>query len=372
MARSGRNPWVRRAAVPAAVMVAGALAERRHLKRIAADPQNRLLRDPPHGEPVPVVSADGTAIHAERFGPVGGLTFVLAHGWTESATYWTPVIARLTAAGAGAVAYDLRGHGESAPATGGDYSLPRFGEDLDAVLDQAGAPAQRTVAVGHSLGAMSIVAWAEQHDVRDRVAAAALLNTGVGDLMAEHLLMPVPAVAKAVNRVLAPDAVLRARAPVPRFSTPLSSAMIRYTAFGPSASPAEIAFYERMLVACPPDVRADVGLAISEMDLYHALPMLTVPTLVIAGENDRLTPPSHAQRIAEQLPALHGLVILPRTGHMGPLERPDDIAEALLDLAGPADKSPINQEPANEPGDVRACSQRGTPSRYIQALPPPD
>ena len=353
-------------------MVAGALAERRHLKRIATDPQNRVLRDPPHGEPLPVVSGDGTAIHAERFGPAGGLTFVLAHGWTESATYWTPVIGRLTAAGAGAIAYDLRGHGKSAPATAGDYSLPRFGEDLDAVLARAGAPPERTVAVGHSLGAMSIVAWAEQHDVRSRIAAAALLNTGVGDLMAEHLLMPVPAVAKAVNRVLAPDAVLRARAPVPRFSTPLSSAMIRYTAFGPSASPAEIAFYERMLVACPPDVRADVGLAISEMDLYDALPRLTVPTLVVAGDSDRLTPPSHARRIAEQLPALHRLLILPRTGHMGPLERPEEIAEALLDLEAGRDKAPINGEPANEPGEVRACSDRGTPSRLTQALPPTD
>ena len=42
----------------------------------------------------------------------------------------------------------------------------------------------------------------------------------------------------------------------------------------------------------------------SEMDLHHALARLTVPTLVIAGENDRLTPPSHARRIAEMLPAL--------------------------------------------------------------------
>lgn len=354
------------------MVLAGAVAERRHLKRIATDPQNALLRDPPRGEPLDVVSADGTRIHAERFGAADGPTLVLGHGWTESSRYWTPVIERLTRAGAGAVAYDLRGHGESDAATDGDYSLPRFGEDLEAVLAGVDGEPRRTITVGHSLGAMSIVAWAEHFDVGRRVGAAALLNTGVGDLLAEHLLMPVPAVAKVVNRVMAPDSFLKARAPVPRFSTPISSAMIRYTAFGPSASPAEIAFYERMLVACPPDVRADVGLAISEMDLYHALPRLAVPTLVVAGDRDRLTPPSHAQRIAEQLPRLHRLMILPSTGHMGPLERPDEIAGALLELAAVAGETPLLGDSANGAGEHWAESQRGSTSRDAQALPPTD
>lgn len=351
-------------------MVAGALVERRHLKRIATDPQNEVLRDPPHGEPLDVVSADGTRIHAERFGNAGDLTFVLGHGWTESASYWTPVIGRLADAGASAVAYDLRGHGQSGTATNEDYSLPRFGEDLEAVLAHADGEPGRTIAVGHSLGAMSIVAWVEHHDPASRVGAAALLNTGVGELLAENLLVPVPAVAKVVNRVVAPDTFLKARAPVPRFSTPISSAMIRYTAFGPSASPAEIAFYERMLVACPPDVRATVGLAISEMDLYHALPHLTVPTLVLAGDRDRLTPAAHAERIAEQLPMLHRLIVLPETGHMGPLERPEKIAEALLDLAASIGETPIKRDTANGGGQHRASSQRGSTSRDTQALPP--
>ncbi len=353
-------------------MVGGALAERRHLKRIADDPQNRVLGDPPPGRPAEVTSADGTRIHTESFGEPGGTSFVLGHGWTESIAYWSPVVRRLTEAGAAVVAYDLRGHGESAPASEGDYALSRFGEDLEAVLEHCAPGPQQTIVVGHSLGAMSIAAWAEHHDVSRRVAGVALLNTGVGDLMAEHLLMPVPSVARAVNRVLAPDAVLRARAPVPRFSTPISSAMIRYTAFGPTASPAEVAFYERMLVACPPDVRADVGLALSEMDLYHALPSLTVPTLVVAGENDRLTPPSHAKRIAEKLPALYRLMILPDTGHMGPLERPDEISEALLLLADSLQRAPMNGGTADGAGEQRACSQRGTTSRPSEAPPPAD
>jgi pimeloyl-ACP methyl ester carboxylesterase len=69
------------------------------------------------------------------------------------------------------------------------------------------------------------------------------------------------------------------------------------------------------------------------MELHHALDRLTVPTLVMAGEVDRLTPPSHAHRMAARLPDLTDLIILPATGHMGPLERPAEYSAALRALA---------------------------------------
>ena len=90
------------------------------------------------------------------------------------------------------------------------------------------------------------------------------------------------------------------------------------------------------MIACPADVRSKVGLAMQEMELHHVLPRLTVPTLVMDGENDRLTPPTHARRIAEELPDLFELVVLPETGHMGPLERPADVCDALRRLLADA------------------------------------
>ena len=278
-----------------------------------------------------MISGDGTRIHAERFGPADGLPVVLAHGWTENLTYWIHVIRELSGRGFQVVAYDLRGHGHSGGA--GDYSVARFGEDLEAVLELVVGDGQRALIVGHSLGAMSIAAWAHDHDVERRVGAAALLNTGVGDLMAESLIVPIPRLARAINERVAVHGFLGSRAPLPRFSSPISHAIIRWIAFGPSATPAQVAFYERMLLAMPPSARADVGIAISEIDLYDALPRLTVPTIVVAGEADRLTPPSHAKRIAEMLPALERLIILPETGHMAPLERPQEINQALTALA---------------------------------------
>ena len=327
-----RRVWGVGAGLAVGLGVAAA-AQQTLRRRIAADPQNEVLRVPASGSPRTVDSLDGTELHVEHFGSRDGPTIVLLHGWTETIAYWTSVIGELEAGGFRIVAPDLRGHGSSGRAAEGDYSLARFGEDLEAVLEDSVPDGRHAVVVGHSLGAMSIAAWAEHHNVERRVGAAALLNTGVGDLIAESLLFPLPRIAQALNQTIAVHGFLGSRAPLPRFSTPLSHIAIRYAAFGPKASPAQVAFYERMLVATPPDVRADVGIAMSEMSLHHALERLTVPTLVIAGENDRLTPPSHARRIAEMLPHLHKLVVLDGTGHMGPLERPHEITQELIELS---------------------------------------
>ncbi len=312
------------------------------MRLIASDPAQEVLRTPPTGREITARSSDGTQLHAEEFGPSDGQTVVLAHGWTETLQYWIYVTHAVSERGFRVVAYDLRGHGSSEAAAQGDYSIQRFGEDLEAILDAALTGSQRAVIAGHSLGAMSIVAWAEHHEVARRASAVALLNTGVGDLMTEQLLIPLPALANVLNKLAPPQRVLASRAPLPRFSTPLSSAMIRYVAFGPEATPAQIAFYERMLIASPPDARADTGIAISAMELHHALPRITVPALVLGGEKDRLTPPSHARRIASELPNLQRLIILPDTGHMGPLERPREITEALVELATIAADAPVS------------------------------
>ncbi len=318
----------------AAAAVAATALQRQHMRRIAADPQDAVLRAPLAGRPMAVASADGTRLHVEVFGAESGQTIVLAHGWTETLAFWTYVIRTLAAKGFRVVAYDLRGHGDSAAATGGDYAIARFGEDLEAVLGAVLTSEQRAVLVGHSLGAMSIAAWAAHHEVDRHASGAALLNTGVGELLAEQLLIPVPWIAQAINRALPPTSFVGFRGPIPRYSTPLSHAAIRYVAFGPTASPAQVAFYEQMLFACPPDVRADVGIALSEVELHAALARLTVPALVVAGSDDKLTPPSHAERIAAELPRLRKLVVLPETGHMSPLERPREVSDLLVELAG--------------------------------------
>lgn len=330
------RPTPRALAITAAAAgaVTGLELQRRHLRRLRHDADYAELTAPLGGRPLELSSADGTRLHAQRFGEPGAPVVVLAHGWTECLTFWGPVVKRLVAAGLDPVAYDLRGHGASAAAAEGDYSLDRFGEDVEAVLAAALAEGERGLVAGHSLGGMSIAAWARRHDVAARVRGAALINTAMGDLVAGHLLLGE--LAKRFEHPAVSRVVLGSGLRVPPFSTPLQQALIRHAAFGPTATPGMVAFYERMLIETAPAARAAAGIALSDMDLWDGLARLTAPTVVIAGANDRLTPPAHASRIAAALPQPAGLLELAATGHMGPLERPEEIARALAELAGSA------------------------------------
>jgi pimeloyl-ACP methyl ester carboxylesterase len=315
----------------AAGVAAGVAVQRNHVRSVARDPELAELSTPLGGRPLAVCSPDGTRLYAEEFGPADGPAVVLAHGWTERLSFWGPVIRELCSRDLRVIAYDLRGHGRSDAAIADDYSWDRFGADVEAVLAQTGQGGAHATVVGHSLGAMAIVAWARRHDVRARARAAVLVNTGLGDLTTAHLLLGGLA-ARFANEGVS-RAVLRSRARVPAVSSPAAHALIRFVAFGPTATTGQLAFYERMLIECPADVRAACGLALSDINLYDAVARLTVPTLVVAGDMDRLTPPVHSARIAAALPEPAGLIELEQTGHMSPLERPAALADAIATMA---------------------------------------
>lgn len=345
-----RSP-ARRIARPAllATTLAGgaaatALAERRHLRALAGDEELRGLSAPlagasPEHAVQAVRSADGTMLHAERFGRAHApATLVLAHGWTEAIPFWGPVIRRLASEELTIVAYDLRGHGESDTAREDDYALERFGEDLEAVLEALGGDPARTAVAGHSLGAMSIAAWASTHEARTRIGAAAMVNTGLSNLLGGALVLGE------IGSRLAPEwlsrTLLGSGRPLLPVSTPLSLAVARHVAFGPDASDGMVAFYERMLMSTDAGVRGAIGVTLSTLDVSAAAARLTVPTIVIAGDGDRLTPVAHAERIHSALPDPAGLTVLRRTGHMSPLERPDEVAGALRELLARMGRAP--------------------------------
>jgi pimeloyl-ACP methyl ester carboxylesterase len=324
----------RRTIALGALAVGGAAvaAQARLLRRIGTDPADAALRAVRPGRPLSVASADGTQLHAEVFGAEEAPTVVLIHGWTEAIPYWAFVIDELKR-DFRIVAYDLRGHGQSGTATDADYSLERFGQDVDAVLSAAAPGGRVRLVAGHSLGAMSIASWADQFDVTARAESAALLNTGLGGLIAGAAVVAVPAFADRFRDPLSRKLFLGSSNPIPPFASPLHHFLISYVAFGPTATPGTVEFYRRLITACPPDVRAAAGLAMADMELNHALAKLTIPTLVMAGDRDRLTPVAQAERIASELPRLTELIVLPNTGHMGPLERPEEVSAALRQLA---------------------------------------
>lgn len=64
-------------------------------------------------------------------------------------------------------------------------------------------------------------------------------------------------------------------------------------------------------------------------DSRPLLPTIRIPTLVIGGAGDRLTPPDHAQEMADLIPDAK-LAILDRAGHLAPMETPDETARLMM------------------------------------------
>lgn len=311
---------------------AGVAVELRHRRQLSADPLDALLSTPLVGETVPVISADETLIHAEVFGPEGAPTVVLVPGWTETLQIYRLVTRGLLERGFRVVSYDLRGQGQSGEPVGGDQAIERYGEDVEAVLATVTGGLDDVILAGHSMGGMSIMAWAAAFKASARVRAVALINTGAVGLVDASTLLPgrIPAGAR---RGIGAKFVLGA-APPPHISTPVSRAILRYAAFGPSATEAQVTFFERMGWQCPAAVRIAAGATLAMLDVTAGLARLDVPTLVLTGAQDRLTPPALSQQMAEMLPAPAELKILAQTGHMSPLERPDELVEALVRLSG--------------------------------------
>ncbi len=319
----------------AAAGVVGAIAwvllNHRDARALAADPERDELDRPPPGEPFPVLSAGGTELHAEVAGPHDAPTIVLVHGWMCTSAVWRRQVRDLCDH-ARVVTYDQRGHGQSAAAPDGDYSIDALAADLDAVLDQAVPAGTRAVIAGHSMGAMAVVAWAGayRHRVEDRVAGVVLLNVGVEDLILRSTILPFPFALAPLRHAIG-ERILASRLPLPSPTNPVLSRLVRAIALGAGASPAQVALSTEMLLDCHTEARAAFGATLSSIEVAHGLAALTVPTVVIAGDHDRLTPPVHGRAMAAALPDAT-LIELVGTGHMAPIEAHAEVTGAIRHL----------------------------------------
>jgi 3-oxoadipate enol-lactonase len=66
-------------------------------------------------------------------------------------------------------------------------------------------------------------------------------------------------------------------------------------------------------------------------DSTEFLPQIAVPTLIIVGERDALTPPADSEAMAAAIPGAR-LVTVPGAGHLTPMERPKAVFEALAEF----------------------------------------
>ncbi|OMC48169.1 chloroperoxidase [Mycobacterium sp. IS-2888] len=321
--------------------------------RQATSAIHRLPDALPPSRTLTVCAADGTPLHSEVFGPPDGYPIVLTHGITCAIRAWTYQIADL-ASDYRVIAFDHRGHGRSGVPKGkgrGGYSLEHLASDLNSVLEATLAPHERAVLAGHSMGGITIAAWSAHYRdrVRQRADAVALINTTTGDLVREVKLMSVPRELRGFSeaRVMAARGLIGAFGgfPVPTAARIASRYLVAMLAVGRDADPSAARLIYELFARTSPAGRGGCAKMLVDAlgSRYLELDGLTVPTLVIGSERDRLTPIGQSRRIARTAPNVVGLVELPG-GHCSMLEHPREVNGQLRTLA----ESVAREVPARE------------------------
>ncbi|MFF4240472.1 alpha/beta fold hydrolase [Actinomadura geliboluensis] len=326
---------------------AGLVAQRRAMRRLqlrpdpfAGEPFGSL-----RGRPVPVRADDGTRLYAEIDGDDRtDLAVVFSHGWTLTQDSWH--FQRKALRGLGRLVFwDQRGHGRS---DGGDrdgYAIPRLAADLAAVIEATVPADTPVVLVGHSMGGMTIMRYADEHPelVGRKILAAGLLCTSSGGLGEITLGMPA-LLARTTHRVLprALDAFGAGSGAVERvrhLGRDAATLVEDLVAFGPDASPAAVAFAEQMMTETRMDAFAAFLRSMITTDVISDCAALGgADTLVLGGENDLLTPIEHSLKIASCVPSAR-LEVVPAAGHMAMMERPGVVSDHLGDLIERARKN---------------------------------
>jgi YbgC/YbaW family acyl-CoA thioester hydrolase len=240
-----------------------------------------------------------------------GLPCVLVHGFPLDRTMWRHQLAVLTRCKR--IAPDLRGCGASSAPDDG-YSMSRYADDLIAVLDALAV--DRAVFCGLSLGGYILFELLRRHP--QRVWALVLADTRAepdtpeGRRGRDELI--------AVARSEGADGV--AGRMLPKLLAPATA-----------RNQPEVERQVREMIQRMP-VAGIVGALAAMKERLDSRPLLTeikVPTLVIVGAEDALTPPATARAMADAIPGSR-FAEVPAAGHLAPLEQPLVASRLLSDF----------------------------------------
>jgi pimeloyl-ACP methyl ester carboxylesterase len=283
---------------------------------------------------------DGLSLDVRTYGPEEvPVTAVLAHCWTlnqEDWHYQVRALQREFGHRIRIVTWDHRGHGGSQEAPRSACTIGHLARDMADVIETH-APRGKLVLAGHSIGGMTMMALAAQRpELFERVVGTAFVATSSGRLdtvtlglpeMGAFLRAQIPRMLALRSRTLTRRA--RRRAPIIErrvvarflFGRPMRLVDAALTIEGIINSPAAtmVGFYED----CMHHDRAD---ALKVLD--------GIPTQILVGTRDVLTPVAHAHRIAEHVEGAV-LTVVPDAGHMLTLERHELVSGVLVRLIRP-------------------------------------
>jgi pimeloyl-ACP methyl ester carboxylesterase len=336
-----------------AAVATGVVVERRvvRARRAGAAEADRL--GALHSDPVAVTCDDGLALHAEvdEVAPYADgkrphrktLTIVFVHGYALNLDCWH--FQREAFRGKHRmVFYDQRSHGRSDRSDREHASIDQLGDDLARVIAQL-APRGDVVLVGHSMGGMSMIAFAERHPemFAERVKGVGLVSTTAGGLHPHRVISRwIP---DRFGQVMAPRVIAAlAKAPELVDSARRSGSNIGFLvadlfAFGGKDVPAaQVEFLDEMLAGTSFDVLAEFFPNFSQLDKFeHLATFAGVPTAIICGTKDKLTSIGHSRKMAEHMPEAQ-LVECEGAGHMVIFEAHDQVNATLEDLVTAASR----------------------------------
>lgn len=251
---------------------------------------------------------NGTRISYQEAGS-GDTPIVLLHGYCGSSDYWHRVLPML-AASHRVIAVDLPGHGDSsAPGPGETYSIELFAENLHAWANEAGL--DRFHLFGHSLGGYITLAFAERY--ADMLKSFGLIHS-----------TPFPDdEAARQNRDKGAESIKS------NGIEPFIKALIPKL-FAPAhvqTMPEQLALAKEIGLATDPNGAILTLRAMRDRkDRLHVLQETALPVLLVAGKEDQVIPPEKTFVVQK---AQIQQMLLPSAGHMGMLEVPNELAEAI-------------------------------------------
>jgi 3-oxoadipate enol-lactonase len=240
------------------------------------------------------------------------LTLLLVHGFMLNRSMWEPQLAALRHR-ARIITPDLRGFGASEAGPSGPLTMQQHADDLAVLPEYLEVPGP-VVYCGLSMGGYVGFQFWRRH--RARIAGLVLADTRATPDTPEQRDVRLSTAARA-DELADPAPVIDSLAP---------------RMFAPARGPADAVICQVLAMMTSTSFRTAAdgqrGLA-QRPDSVALLPEIDVPTLIIVGEHDRVTPPAESDLMAERLPRA-ALVTVPGAGHMSNLEAPEVFNPALL------------------------------------------
>jgi non-heme chloroperoxidase len=242
------------------------------------------------GEMATIKTRDGTEIFYKDWGK--GQPIVFSHGWPLSADDWDGQMMFFLNHGYRVIAHDRRGHGRSSQTDEG-HDMDHYADDLAALTTHLGL--KNAVHVGHSTGGGEVVHYIGRHG-DSRVAKAAILSA-VPPLMLKTAANPGGLAKEVFEGLQAQLAANRAQFYYDFATGPF------YGYNRPGAKPAEGVIWNWWRQGMMGGAKAhyDGVVAFSETDFTDDLKKITVPVLVMHGDDDQVVPYADSAPLSAKL-----------------------------------------------------------------------